>query len=137
MYVHINHRKTIAFYKLFWMTQKWRLLEAKGERNFTFHVPNLSHCLHVQVSFQNATIFNLDFQWSPKFKLKHCTHSEISRCCEKSVQMNNLSKHFGDKKSSRNLNYDNWDTKFSFPFDSSNPQIYVVKKLWIEPLKMA
>lgn len=62
----------------------------REEFNQVFQVPNLSqlsHCLHVQVSFQNTTIFNLGqliFKDLPhvnkKIKTQHWSHSKISRC---------------------------------------------------------
>lgn len=40
-YVHINNRKTIAFYKLFWMTQQVKAIGGKRREEFN-QVPNPS-----------------------------------------------------------------------------------------------
>lgn len=52
----------------------------REEFNQVFQVPNLSQlsqCLHVQVSFQNTSKFNL--RLSPKCELKNKTHIGVTQ----------------------------------------------------------
>lgn len=55
MYISTAERKTIAFYKLFWMTQKWRLLEANRERNWSAKPFTAATC-HVTFRFLSKII---------------------------------------------------------------------------------
>lgn len=65
-YVHINNRKTIAFYKLFWMTQQVKAIGGKRREEFN-QVPNLS-CRGLSISFQNTSLFIFISNSIPKSK---------------------------------------------------------------------
>lgn len=68
-YVHINNRKTIAFYKLFWMTQQVKAIGGKRREEFN-QVPNPSYVVgyRVRISFQNTSLFIFISNSIPKSK---------------------------------------------------------------------